>query len=71
MAALELRKGLENASLYLYENFPQNKKKSGFLAEYVGYYQNFPQNTKKIPKLSAKILKTGLLTCDFLADVEG
>ena len=68
---MELRKGLENASLCLYENFPQNKKKSGFLAEYVGYYQNFPQNTKKYQNFPQKNLKTGLLTCDFLAEVEG
>ena len=64
MAALELRKGLENASLYLYENFPQNKKKSGFLAE-------LPKFSAKLTKFSANNLKKGLLTCDFLAEVEG
>ena len=68
MAALELRKGLENASLCLYENFPQNKKKSGFLAEYVGY---IPKFSAKLTKFSANNLKKGLLTCDFLAEVEG
>ena len=44
----------ERVSLFI-ENFPQNKKKSGFLAEYVGYYQNFPQNTKKYQTFPQKI----------------
>ena len=53
--------GLENVPEICTKLFGKTKKKSVFLAEYVGY----------ITKKFAKILKIGALTCDFLADVEG
>ncbi len=59
--------------------FPQIKKKDVFLAEDYGINRIFPQNCvsgetlwiHRVPKFSAKYVKVGLLTCDFLGVVEG
>ena len=67
LAALELRK-FEKTCLTFIPDFLQNKKSQCFWRNMLDMYQIFPQN---IPYVSAKNLKSGNLTCDFLAEVEG
>ena len=64
--------GLENVPDILTQNFPKNK--CFYLFIMARQYQNFPQDQnflQNVPKGSAKYSKSGQLTCDFLAVVEG
>ena len=64
--------GLENVPDILTQNFPQNKCFCLFIMAQQN--QNFPQDQnfpQTLPKDSAKYSKSGQLTCDFLAVVEG
>ena len=64
--------GLENVPDILTQKFPQSKCVWLFIMAL--QYQNFPQDQsfpQNVPKNSAKYSKSGQLTCDFLAVVEG